>query len=1524
MRTNELKRRKGRASSSVTWWLAGVMGLWAALAGYAQTSTLQLSADSTAAVQARPVAAERMRTRHFLRGRQGTARVSAAAALDAARRQHAALLRVPGVGPVSAQSGNSLSTAWTAVGPMQVASQGFGSVSGRVTSVVIDPADSSGNTVYVGTTGGGVWKSTNAAGAASSVTFAALTDSLPVFSTGTTASLSIGSVALGNGVLLAGTGDPNDATDSYYGAGILRSGDGGVTWTVVQYSLDGVAGNHSFFGLSTAGLAFSTSNPSLVVAAMGQAVEGDLVNAQDQSAAVKGLYYSSDAGVTWHMASLMDGSQTVQAPTLTGLSGGGNAATAVVWNGVRQKFYAAIRYHGYYESVDGMTWTRLVHQPGTGLTSTACPTDRGTTGSTGCPIFRGALAVQPVTGDMFALTVDGANRDQGLYQDVCALNGTSCANTSPVFANALNAAPLESGSAKTIAQGDYNLALAASASGTDTLLYAGTIDLYRCSLAGGCVLRNTTNAQNGCLNSAKVSAAQHAVATLAQASGPLLFVGNDGGIWRSTDGVNETGSVCSLSDASHFQNLNGGIGSLAEVSSFAQDPGDAGILLAGLGALGTAGTGAVTNAWPQLATGEGGTVAIDQTNPLFWYVSTGAGVTIARCAKGSSCAATDFGSNAIGAAQVANDVSAIHAPWLLDPGLDSNMLVGTCRAWRGAATGGALWSSSNAISRPFGAPSASGCSATFPVVRSLAEGGVAAVSSNAQNAGSGVVYAGLAGTQDGGQGFGGHVFVTTAANLASNATVWSDVALSSVTNDVSDGGLFNPGGFDVSSVTVDPHDATGHTVYATVMGFGGNGVNAPHVYRSLDAGAHWTNISSNLPNAPANSLVVDPNDANTLYVAMDTGVYVTTQVTSCTSGNCWSVFGTTLPNAPVVALAAAAGVPTGDGRTGELRAATYGRGIWQIPLLTALTPAAALISINPASVTFSAQAIGTASTSVSVTVTNTGSAPLTISSVSASGDFTETDTCVGIPVAQGASCTVKTLFLPTATGARTGLLTVYGNVAGGQGTASLSGTGTPAAAIVLNPVMLVFPSTSVGATSSVENVTISNTGGTSANLQVPVVTGDFHLAANTCGSALAPSTGCTVSIAFSPSSAGTRTGTLTVVDDAGTQVTSLSGVATSPATDALSLAGLSFAPQQLNTASTAQQVMLINAGDVALTLIAAQITNGDFAVVNGCGNSLNAHASCALSVSFSPKSLGSQTGVLTVSDQFRTQTIALSGTGLAPPGVSLAPVGGLAFGSVGVATSGGTQTVTLTNNGGVLLGIASIVVTGDFSIVAGGNTCGQTLAPAAACSVQIGFTPTVTGSRTGTVTFSDNAGNSPQILQLTGTGVDFSITPDGPTSLTIASGQSATYLLLLNSASGLSGSTAFTCAGAPLHSICTVNPANAALGATTVVTVTVATGLASASLTGPPMPWKNKAVWVALLLPVSVFFGRRRRGAVRLLSLLGCAVLLALSGCAAGRTLPQTGTTATPIATPSGKYGIVVAGSSTGLVRSVNLTLVVQ
>jgi hypothetical protein len=591
------------------------------------------------------------------------------------------------------------------------------------------------------------------------------------------------------------------------------------------------------------------------------------------------------------------------------------------------------------------------------------------------------------------------------------------------------------------------------------------------------------------------------------------------------------------------------------------------------------------------------------------------------------------------------------------------------------------------------------------------------------------------------------------------------------------------------------------------------------------------------------------------------------------------------------------------------------------------------MTLSPTSLTFAAQQVGTASAAQTIVVTNSGTATLTVTQITASGDFGETDNCVGAAggIAPNASCTVNVAFLPSATGIRSGVLTVYGNVAGGQATAQLNGAGTPPGAIVLNPVSVTFPATLLGTTSAVENITVSNIGGVTATLTTPAVMGDFAIAANTCGATLAPNTGCTVSITFTPTAAGTRTGIFSVTDSAGTQTASLGGVGEEPATDTLAPLTLSFAAQQLNTASAAQTVTLTNTGDAALTLITAQ-TSGDFAVVNNCGASLSGHSSCALQVTFVPAALGARTGVLTVSDQLRTQTVSLSGTGIAPSGVSLAPASPLNFSLEAVGTTSAAQTVTLTNNGGVTLAIANIGIGGDFSILA--SSCGSSLAAGAACVIQVAFAPTAGGARIGALTVTDSAMSSPQTLQLTGTGIDFALTASGPTNASISAGTSATYALLLTSAVNVPGSVTFTCGPLPPHATCTVSPSNPALGGSTTITVTIATSVAGAKLELPPLPGAftpRGAIWFALLLPGGFLCSKRRMRSVRSLGsvmLLSLSVALcgALTACSVSRIIPAStlggGTTASP--TPSGSYNLVVAGTSSGLTRSVGLTLVVQ
>jgi Abnormal spindle-like microcephaly-assoc'd, ASPM-SPD-2-Hydin len=1421
----------------------------------------------------------------------------------------------------------SFTAAWQPVGPAQVSTAAYGLVTGRVTSIAADPSDASGNTIYVGSTGGGVWKSTNAVG--SGAVFAPLTDTLGVFGGLSGTSISIGAVTVqpgGTGVVLAGTGDPNNATDSYYGSGILRSADNGLTWSLISESSDTAAGAHehfTFFGNSFAGFAWSTTSTNVVAAAVTSAAEGPLqesvVNAGVEGTNIRGLYYSQDAGQTWNLAAINDGSQTVQSDQ-TQFTGPGNAAMAVVWNPIRQMFYAAVRYHGYYQSADGITWTRLAHQPGANFSTLYCPALQGLTGSPGCPIFRGVLAVQPVTGDTFALTVDDANLDQGLWQDVCGLTSGACSSANVTFANQIGDAAIEAGAADaTIPQADYDLYLAAVPSRQDTLLFVGTEDVYRCSLANACAWHNSTNATT-CM-SAMVAPAQHALDATSASLG-ILYFGNDGGLWSTSDLVNEQMGQCSSDDANHYQNLNGGLGSLAEVESLALDASNAGSMMASLGVLGTAapppGTGAGQTAmipWIQVLDGEGNYGAIDPADDENWYATSGFGVAIDRCTEGSGCDIAGFGQPVIGNTQVDDDgyQQIIPAPWILDPRNSSQIILGTCRMWRGPATGGNGWSDTDLLSSMLDGDQGPFCDGNAEV-RSLAASGGATDATGTPE----LLYAGMAGPYDGGGVVAGHVFSASTANAGATAA-WTDLGQSPVSN----AAQFNPGGFDISSLFVDPHDPTGQTVYVTIEGFGGNGITAAKVYASTNGGASWTNITNNLSNSPANSIVIDPNDANTAYVATDAGVWVTTNIADCanSTSSCWNVFGTSLPNAPPIQLAT-----FNQGSTAMLRVATYGRGVWEIPLVTAATVQTAA-SITPTSLIFLSQAEEAESAPQQLLVTNIGTISLNVTSVSVTGDFSEEDTCAGATIAAGGACTVSVSFTPTQTGSRSGVLTVYGNLSGGQITAGLSGTGTAPPSIVLLPTQLSFAPTLIGQTAAAQDVTISNTGAGATTLISESVSGDYAITADTCGSSLSSNYGCTVSIAFSPTASGSRTGTLTVMDSVGTQTVSLSGTGLAPATDGLSPPSLAFGSLVIGEKSAAQQVTLANNGDQSLQLISAQIS-GDFAFVNDCGTSLAGHSSCAITVEFVPTQTGAETGTLTVSDIHRSQTVSLSGVGLAPAGTSATPAM-LNFGNYAVGGTSQAQTVTVTDNGGAGLAGLSYAITGDFSIST--RTCGSGLAAGADCTLDVVFSPTVTGVRSGILTVIA-AGQAPLRVALVGNGEDFQLQVSGSSSATVISGQTATYQLQIAPVNGSTGSVTLACTGAPQYSTCTVNPTAPIMltgNSTAFATVTVATGQAVTTSAGlRSRGWLGAgSQLLSLVMPLGLAAARRRRRFI--VALLGFATLLLLAGCglgvSAGSSSVVTGTGNTPVnATPSGTYTITVTATAPGLSRSVQLTLNVE
>lgn len=374
-----------------------------------------------------------------------------------------------------------------------------------------------------------------------------------------------------------------------------------------------------------------------------------------------------------------------------------------------------------------------------------------------------------------------------------------------------------------------------------------------------------------------------------------------------------------------------------------------------------------------------------------------------------------------------------------------------------------------------------------------------------------------------------------------------------------------------------------------------------------------------------------------------------------------------------------------------------------------------------------------------------------------------------------------------------------GTFGGSYGDAFVSNIGlTPAATV--SPSSLTFASQSVGTTSSPQTVTLNSTGTAPVHLSSIAASGDFA-ETNTCGSGAAAGSTCTISVTFTPAATGTLTGTLTITDNASgsPQTVTLTGTGAGGAPAAsLSPATLTFNSQNVGTTSSAQPLTLVNSGNAPLTINSITVTGtnaGDFAQTSNCGPSVNAGASCTINVTFTPSVTGTRTASISVTDNASgsPQSVGLTGAGAAgggSPAASFSPTS-LTFSSQTVGTTSAAQPVTLTNTGNAALTISSIALTGtnagDFAQT---NNCSSSLAASANCTINVTFTPTATGSRSASVTVTDNASNSPQNVALSGTGASGSnctkfISPSGSDS---NSGTMASPWLTLQT--GFNGSVA--------------------------------------------------------------------------------------------------------------------------------------
>lgn len=418
----------------------------------------------------------------------------------------------------------------------------------------------------------------------------------------------------------------------------------------------------------------------------------------------------------------------------------------------------------------------------------------------------------------------------------------------------------------------------------------------------------------------------------------------------------------------------------------------------------------------------------------------------------------------------------------------------------------------------------------------------------------------------------------------------------------------------------------------------------------------------------------------------------------------------------------------------------------------------------PAQVVFGSQPVGTTSALQTLTVTNTSSATtVTVASVTSSraAEFPVTTTCAVL--APSATCTIGVAFAPATAGARTATITVASDGVGSPQAIAASGFGLPGgngSGQLSLPATLAFADQAVGTSSVPRVVTATNTG--SAPVSVTGITSaapaEFALSANTCTTVL-PGALCTFSVTFTPAAAGARAAAITVASNGNgsPQTVNATGNGTAePAPGQLLLEGsLAFGTQLVGTTGAARILTVTNTGGASVSVTgAASSAPSEFAVSASTCGSLAVGASCTIGVIFTPATPGLRTAVISVTSNGAgsPQTVNASGTGVAAGQGQLAVDAVVDAGSVVVGASSAPIAITLVNVGSAPVEVAGIGSgnPGEFAIVA--SDC-VALAPGATCTFSVVFAPAAAGSRSAIVTITSNGAGSPQVVTLTGTGV---------------------------------------------------------------------------------------------------------------------------------------------------------------------------
>jgi len=404
------------------------------------------------------------------------------------------------------------------------------------------------------------------------------------------------------------------------------------------------------------------------------------------------------------------------------------------------------------------------------------------------------------------------------------------------------------------------------------------------------------------------------------------------------------------------------------------------------------------------------------------------------------------------------------------------------------------------------------------------------------------------------------------------------------------------------------------------------------------------------------------------------------------------------------------------------------------------------------------------------TLTNLTASTITLIGPTLTGDFalstspTGGAACTG-QLAPNASCFFNVNFSPTATGSRTGTVTI--STSFGPATASLTGFASPDPGVSLNPTALIFNNVP-GPTATQQNIILTNTSSATLQIGTPTNTTTSFTSTNNC-TTLAPSTACNITVNFVPTTA-TVTDTLQIpVTSSATGLTTY----TVPLTGAYTTesAGLQILPTQANYGATPTSTLggtrQFTITNLTAKSLALNIALPRQFLLNGpaCA-ALAPNASCNFNVTFLPLTNGDITGTLFAQATPTDGSATLNGLGyvegygIGP--ATLAITGNIIPGQTvldfGQVSSGqtATQTITLTNTGATSLTIRRLTSQWPFLITT--TNCVNTLASNQSCAATLAYTPlnqtaSTPGPATpdsGTLIIESDALSGPDLLTLTG------------------------------------------------------------------------------------------------------------------------------------------------------------------------------